>query len=410
MTNTAYISSSSGVLRRQAWIVLLPQPDPYHSGLAGSRKYASSRWLAPGMVLTYTVEVHNSWCTPAPITVTDPVPVELNYISGTISHGGGYDPASRTITWSLPNISHRRDVRLTFAVEPAVQVISPTLITNTATIQSGNFSLQRSARTLLVPQAPQVDTIPPVVHSVKIDEVDVLTSPTVTLHISATDNIGVQWMNVVEWSLSPSPRPHWHMVHGGRWVPFQADYTYTLRSTSGTHFVGVWVADAARNKSHFGRSSMDFASLILPDTSIAKYGLTPYLVSYAAGEAVNAVLTPSQGDVDLYVWYPGNFGRPNQASANDGTVTETISFTTPTAGTYIFLVVGASDAVYNLSITPGGGDIDLGDAPLENYSPEDFAPSDFTAEPYLSISGMDPLEDIVDVTGPFVLYLPSLTR
>jgi uncharacterized repeat protein (TIGR01451 family) len=416
--NDAVISTTTGVLHRQAWIVLLPASPNPAPGLAGSHKTGSERILPPGDVLTYTIYLHNSAAINVlPVDVTDPIPTELAYLPGSASDGGVYDPGTHTLTWKDIPVGTGRGEKLTFQVQQAVTVTAPTLITNTATIQSGSLTIQRRAHTWLVPQAPVIDTIPPEVHRVVIDEQDVLGTPQVTLHISATDNIAVQWMMVKEWVLSTTPRPHWQASKSTGWIPYQADYPMTLQNIPGTHFVGVWVADAAKNHSHFDRQAMDYASLVLPDTPINQYGLQPYLVSYQAGVDVSAVATPTSGDVDLYVWYPGNFGAPDQASAETGSTPETVAFNTPTAGTYIFLIVGSTQAVYNLSITPGGGpDSMLGGTPgmlpatLSASVTSQSAASDIAEEPVLSISGVDPLENVDEPTGPFVLYLPGIRK
>jgi hypothetical protein len=190
-----------------------------------------------------------------------------------------------------------------------------------------------------------------------------------------------------------------------------------MQNTSGAHFIGVWVADAALNRSHLDRQAMDFASLILPDTRINQYELQPYLVSYPAGIDASATLTPTTGDVDQYVWYPGNFGVPDQISAEPGTITETVSFNTPIPGTYIFLVVGATQAVYNLSITPGGGpDSTLAGTPASLPTVPDALDTGSTTvfgvteEPVLTLSGVDPLDNVEEPTGPYILYLPGIRR
>ena len=62
------------------------------------------------------------------------------------------------------------------------------------------------------------DTEPPVVHSVTIDQQDVLTQPAVTLHIDATDNVSVTQMFIKEWDLATTPFPHWQEVQASGWI------------------------------------------------------------------------------------------------------------------------------------------------------------------------------------------------
>jgi hypothetical protein len=350
------------------------------------------------------------------VDVTDPLPSELALVAGTITGGGTYDEVTRTITWSGLEVARGHGLRLTFAVEPALEVITPTQVVNTATIVSPKETLERSARTLLVPASTQEDDIAPVVQSLIVAEQDVLVDPQVTLHISATDNVDVRWMFVKEWYLDTDPAPHWKVQKSSGWIDFQADYPWTLASTNGVHYVGVWVADSALNRSHLTREGMDFASLVLPDANIGAYRMIPYLVAYPAGLDVNATVIPTSGDVDLYVWYPGNFGLPDQASIHPGTVEESVIFTTTTPGPYLFLIFSHEPSVYNLTITPAGGpslpletSISL-TAPLPAANPLLGEGGDLTSEPLLSFSGVDPLGSTDDPMGPFVVFLPKISR
>jgi len=175
----------------------------------------------------------------------------------------------------------------------------------------------------------------------------------------------------------------------------------------------VWVADAARNVSRLNHQALDFASLLLPATSVPKGGLTPYLVHYAANVNLTATLTTLTGNADLYVWYPGNHFLADQKSILGGTATDVITFTTPRAGTYLFLVHGAQASTYNLSIMPAGGPASMAYGPQSVPAMPELilGPSDeITTEPVLSQSGLDPLADVTAPTEPYVLYLPIVLR
>jgi uncharacterized repeat protein (TIGR01451 family) len=348
VTNTAVISADGASLKREAWVLLMPERPAPRSNLSPSYKAASRYVLASGELLTYTIRLRNVGTADAVADVTDAVPTLMNYVAGSASLGGVYDPIAGALSWQGVTVPIRSDVSLSFVVTGSA-VAAPTVITNTAVISEGNKSLARKARVLLVPTPPTSDPIPPVVHSLTIDEQDVLTSPAVTLHISATDNVGVQWMYLREWQWSRSPAPRWEIVRSSGWITYQTDYAWTLGSEGGTHFVGVWVADAAYNTSRLDRRSVDFASLLAPGASVPPSGATPYLVYYDAGVEVNAALTPLTGDSDLYVWYTGHLNAP-VASAS-----QVVTFTTPVAGVYVFMVRGQPGSTYDLLITPGGG-------------------------------------------------------
>jgi len=139
----------------------------------------------------------------------------------------------------------------------------------------------------------------------------------------------------------------------------------------------------------------------------------PYLVYYAAGVDVTATLTPSSGEAHLFIWNPGNLFAPDQSSAAPGSATQTVSFTTPAAGLYLFLVYAKTDAVYDLSITPGGGSgVAAGAAPAWNsLAPLSLsaAADGITFNPILPQSGLDPLSVASD-PGLFQFYLPGLNR
>ena len=409
--NTAAITVSGTSFERETWVLLVPRESPVHH-LYGSQKSASKYIVGPGEVLTYTIHLHNSGNSDVLADVMDPVPAPMTYLSGTAT-GGDYQADTATLSWSAVRVPAGDGVSLSFAVTAPLSVTTPTRVTNVATITVGSDSFPRKARVLIMPQPVNLDTTPPVVHSLTIDDQDVLTSPTVTLHISATDNVAVRWMYLREWSLKTTPWPHWQVTHSTGWLTYQADYTWTLESQSGTHFVGVWVADEAFNISKTDRRAFDFASLLLPGATVRKFGLVPYLVHYEAGVEVSAVLTSTTGDADLYVWYPGRFGRPDRWRTQPLTATDVVSFTTPRAGTYLFLVHGYTDTTYDLSITPGGGPHAWPMAAM-SISETDQAtpgkPDELTSEPVLTVSGLDPLDSAAAPSEPTTIYLPLVMR
>jgi uncharacterized repeat protein (TIGR01451 family) len=413
--NTATISDGSVSIDRQALVVITTHPVPMpRPNLLGSYKLGSRLVLAANETMTYTIRLINSGAADGTVDVVDPVPTPLTYVSGSANNGGVYSAATNSLSWTGVNVPAGSSITLSFAVTAPASVLTPTHVINTATINvTTGPSFQRTAHTLLVPVPSTGDVVAPVVRQVTIDDGDVLTSPTVTLHLSATDNVGVQWMLIREWQLVTIPTPHWAMSHGSGWVPYQAAYPWTLINQSGTHFVGVWVADAARNVSRLNHQALDFASLLLPGTTLPKGGLAPYLVHYAANVNVTATLTTLTGDADLYVWYPGNHFLADKKSTLGGTASDVITFTTPSAGSYLFLVHGAQAATYNLSIVPAGGPAGMSYAPQSVPAAPGLilGPNDeLTTEPVLSQSGLDPLSDATQPSQPSILYLPIILR
>jgi uncharacterized repeat protein (TIGR01451 family) len=417
ITNTATISADGESFDRYAWVLLVPESPIPGPNLAGSYKSASQHTLAPGEILTYTIWLYNSGTAETVAQVTDQLPAEVNYVFGSATPGAVYDEGAGTLSWSDVTVPVRGGVSLSFAVT-ATAVSTPTIITNTATISADGESFDRYAWVLLVPEPVEYDSVPPVVHSLTIDEWDVLTSPTVTLHISATDNVGVSWMYLREWQWARTPWPHWEVVQSSGWVPYQANYPWTFGMEGGTHFVGVWVADSALNTSWLDTRGLDFASLLQPGATVPPSGVMPYLVYYEAGVDVTAVLTPTTGDADLCVWYTGDFFGPIETSA------KVVTFTTQSAGTYLFLVYGQPEATYNLSIEPSGGPRppawgmtgahvggtrQVASAQIGEASETASGEGDDLIS-VLTQSGLDPLATAEAPAGPFVVYLSVVVR
>jgi uncharacterized repeat protein (TIGR01451 family) len=417
VTNIATISANGTTLERHALVLLVHTRPLDVPNLHGSYKTASRYVVSSGDTLTYTIRLHNSGTTTATATVTDTVPAKMNYVAGSATGGGVYDSATKTLSWSNVTVPAGDSTSLAFAAT-ATTVDWLTVVVNKAYISTDEESLERPIAVVVLPGGGGGDATPPVVHSVTIDEQDVLTDPAVTLHISATDNISVTEMYVREWQWATTPLPHWEIVQSSGWVPYQADYAWTLGGESGTHFVGVWASDGDSNRSHLHRQAMDFASLVVPGETVARNRIVPYMVHYAEGVAVAATLAPTAGDADLYVWYPRHFGwPPDQKSTEPGSATDEVSFTTPREGTYLLLVHGYTSATYDLSITPGGGPRAWSAASVTSarvsqaISRQEALPKppiqDLVGA--LFASGIDPLGSAA--TGsPVEVYLPLIVR
>jgi uncharacterized repeat protein (TIGR01451 family) len=410
--NTAIISAEGRAFKRCAWVLLVPERPVPKPDLRGSFKWASHRKLPPGESLSYSIELHNGGTDGSVADVIDQLPAEVDYIPGSAVPEAVYDEDTRTLYWRNVEIPQGWGKSLFFAAASEVMSV-PTVITNTAIISADDVSIERYARTLLLPDPPEHDHILPVVHSLAVDEQDVLASPTVTLHISATDNAEIRWMYLREWAWAATPWPHWRIVQSGGWVPYQADYPWTLRAESGTHFVGVWVADKGRNISRLSLHSLDFASLLLPGATAPESGMTLYLVYYGAGVDVSATLTPTTAtaQVAMNVWYARNSFEPI------ATDTQEVTFTTPSTGTYVFVVHGESGAIYDLSIEPGGGSrLPLTDERSRGRWPHvsaaDQAILDEASDlvSMLTASGLDPLSIADAPSVVSMVYLPIVLK
>ncbi len=408
VTNTAVVTANGDSFTASVTIALVliggPPAGPARD-LAGSSKFASKTRLAPGEQFTYTIRLHNSGTADATVDVSDPLPRGVSYVADSASDDGVYTAGDRTLRWNDITVSAGEDENLTFEVTAA----SPgqrQVVTNEALISVGDQSFSRRATIVIGAGPPDGDVTPPRVTGLEIEAngqpQDVLTSQDVTLDIDATDDVGVRWMYITEWYLSASPRPaRWELVRSSGWIPFQDNYPWRLGTGSGAHFVGVWVADGARNFLPLSRAAIDFASLVKPGETLPQGAMAPYLAHYEQGVDVSATLTSTAGDADLYVWFPGNGLGPDESSTED-TGVDSVTFNTEEAGTYLFLVYSHTAATYSLTITPAGGT-------QTSAAPAVAKPAQFTAEPILTQSGLDPLRT------PFappqsVIYLPGMFR
>ena len=142
--NEAKIAVGNFVFKKPAWVMLVPESS-YPSSLDRSYKMASRFVVAPSEAVTYTIKLINSSPISATANVTDPVPAQLAYVDGSTTGGGVYEAGSQTLMWSdvaVPPFGH---VALTFAATAPSDVVTPTLITNIATIASGATSFERRA-------------------------------------------------------------------------------------------------------------------------------------------------------------------------------------------------------------------------------------------------------------------------
>ncbi len=226
-------------------------------------------------------------------------------------------------------------------------------------------------------------------------------------------------MYLREWHIATNPKPHWKVATSSGWIPYQAEFPWKLSNHSGVHYVGVWVADEAHNRSPLNRQAVDYISLILPDTTIAAHGMVPYLVYYPAGVGVQVVVTPTAGDVDLFTWYPGNALQPDQKSTQTGLISETLTFSTTQAGTYVFLVYGSDQpSTFSIRITPPGGPrvvfvppTGLAGSITDASAGEIMENDGLSWEPVFSQSGLDPLAEVEEpVDQSYMLYLPRIQR
>ena len=134
--------------------------------------------LAPGKTtvsvgdsLTYTISYHNSRNVKADVTITDVLAESLNF--GSASHGGTYDPATRTVTWVLRDVAAFASDAVTLTVtvnEKAKQADDAAAVKNTATvvIPGNEADIRYDTNTVDIPVEPE-EGVKPTKKAVGID-------------------------------------------------------------------------------------------------------------------------------------------------------------------------------------------------------------------------------------------------
>jgi uncharacterized repeat protein (TIGR01451 family) len=411
-TSAATVLGGDGVLLvRSATILVRPEGsgEPEETpNLRASLLLPSRAVVRSGDTVSYTLLLVNTGDATALVTASVVISEPLSYVPGSAGEGGSYDAATRALTWQGVEVPSGEARRLRFAaLAGSVTERTPTVLR--ADISAGEQRLQRRAALLIVPGRDDGNGGRPVVTGFVAGSSDVTSEPTVTLHISATDDVSVTRMYVREWQLSTRPLPHWEPVRSSGWVPFQSALPWTLGSANGVHVLGVWVQDAAGHVSALTDASTDVINLVRPDATVARGGLVPYLVRYEAGAQVQLSLATTSGDADLYVWYPRSFRLPDEVSANEGTAPDGVSFTAPLPGYYLIGVYGSESSSYTLSIAPGGGPqlasgASLAALPAIKQQTSLISP--------LAAAGTSPLgsDSASDPAAGATLYLPLVTK
>lgn len=420
-TTTARVEAAGVTVSLSSALLLtsvpVPNPPPPIEALAGSFKLVSQATLGSEEQATYTIVLNNSSTSEVKAAVTDVVPAELRYVDGSAVPAASYDSGSGTLQWSDIAVPAGSSVELKFRVGAAGSIDRPVMVINKATIVAAGRTYERRSlplRLLTTPESTPPISKPdrPRVTAVEILGGDIHTDRDVTISISATDDLAVTKMQVREWVLDRKlGPPRWREVQRSGLIDFATSLPWQLTDVSGTHFVGVWVQDAAGNSSVLTRDALDSASLLLPGATLGRGEARPYLVSLAKGQSVSASLTTSSGDADLYVWYPGRFGLPDQRSVAEGTGADSVSFTAPEAGTYVFLVFGYEASTYSLSITTGS----VAAVAVEGQATLGAKDPGLLAEPILSVAGLDPIASVSSDNGAPVtllekIYLPAVIR
>jgi uncharacterized repeat protein (TIGR01451 family) len=144
---------------QEVFVALVPVVQEPSWDLSPSSKSVEPDVVQPGGLLTYTVALANAGPDDAPAAhLTDTLPLSTTYVSNSLvfpTGVGGYDPATRAITWTGP-VSVGLPVTLTFQVTVDLALDDGAQIVNTAVITDGaGLGYERTATaTISVPSPP----------------------------------------------------------------------------------------------------------------------------------------------------------------------------------------------------------------------------------------------------------------
>ena len=213
----------------------------------------------------------------------------------------------------------------------------------------GSETNNRAQWTFNVLPATTADTTPPSLNTFQIaDGAQSTTQPFVQLALNATDNSGtVATMYLIERVYSNAAR-RWIPLQQSGWIAYADTVSTTLSAGGGVHYLQLWAADRAGNVSS---SSLQAPINYLPEQDRVRAGqVRIYRITLASGETLDAAVTPSTGDPDLYLW--DSSGTLVDYSNNYESDVDQVTFVAPIAGTYQIEVYGYADSVYGISLSP----------------------------------------------------------
>jgi uncharacterized repeat protein (TIGR01451 family) len=115
-----------------------------------SRKTVSKSVAAPGERLDYSIYVRNGGNQSASVLLTDLIPANTNYVSGSLAYSGGTGSyGSSAINWS-GSVPVASSAWITFSVMITNPLTSGTIVTNTAPLRVGSDIYTRTVTTTVL--------------------------------------------------------------------------------------------------------------------------------------------------------------------------------------------------------------------------------------------------------------------
>jgi uncharacterized repeat protein (TIGR01451 family) len=351
-----------------ARVLWYPQASP---DIAGSSLTASPATIRPGDVVTFTVVVRNAGWQEAHVSVVDTLPAGLTPVMKSLADDVTYDQTTRTLTWPAQLLWPGQWAQRTFQAQAETDLPATTL-ENRATLHAfwPNTDLlptverQRfldheqtvtvTAGVTVNPNLPAGnDLMPPWVRLGRGHEAGIVGSQ-IRLDIAAAPD--ARWMYLREWTPNPTTGA-WTVARSSGWINYADTYTWTLSAGQGVRYLGVWVADSARNVSALDERSLVFVNRIDGNQILADGQRVQYRGDIEQGTWLVAALTTVSGDPDIYAWKPRNGFRPDKYS-NDtvlaGQTEELGHRFTPESGRYLLEVQAVGASEYQLGVAGQG--------------------------------------------------------
>lgn len=342
--------------------------------IAGSSLTASPAAIRPGEVITFTVVARNAGWQEAHVSVVDTLPAGLAPVIATLASDVSYDPAARTLTWPARLLWPGQWVQHTFQAQAAAG-LPATMLENRATFhalwpntdllppaQQQPFldheqTVVASARVAVNPGLPAgADVTPPWITLLRPSRQPVMT-PQVALRLLAAPD--ARWMYLREWTPDPTTGD-WTVAGSSGWIDYTETYTWTLSAGQGVRYLGVWVADRARNISTLDEHSMVFVNRLDGSQTLADGQRVQYRGDLEEGTWLAGLLTTVSGDPDLYAWKPRNGFRPD-AYRNDtvspGQTEDLGHRFVQERGRFLLEVQAVGDSEYRLTLSGKGPEL-----------------------------------------------------
>ncbi len=388
------------------------QPD-----LSGSSLWVTPDQVRPGEVVTFSVAVRHSGWQESWVPITAEVPLGLEIVPDTISGGGTYSQAGRTITWPPRYLWPGQERYLSFGARVDAGLSAATLVVPLtvrgmwplavdcppAALQGflGRQTTSTVSTTLTVsPTLPiGADVLPPELYGLGIEGQPATGVREVGLRLSAAVSTDAVWMYLREWTWDAA-RETWVVAQESGWRPYAATYPWTLSEGDGVKYLSAWLADAVGNLSVLDSRGLAFTNLLSSRQALAAGQRIQYRFPLYRGELAVWNAIAHQGNPDLYAWQPWRGFRP-QFTATGTDAVDTVGFWAHRDGPYLVEVQAEGDSVYQLLLA---GDIASGAA----------ASAGVSSPPEHPLSVSDPLSAGVAVApAPPAypkLYLPLVVR